>query len=182
MHPDEAAFLQAIIADPECDTPRLVFADWLEEHGRGERAHSIRHQILFQFSDGRKIGHTADVMKETERGPLPPVPLAGLTFRRGFVESVTLSAEDWLAHADVLTACHPLREVRLATWPQVVVTRHGASVCYRFVWRHHLVSRPGIDDDENRKAAILDLLDAYWPCIRTWHLPSTADERATALR
>jgi uncharacterized protein (TIGR02996 family) len=35
---DEAAFMQAIVADPTDDSPRLVYADWLEERGdlRGE--------------------------------------------------------------------------------------------------------------------------------------------------
>src|SRR5262249_49325190 len=41
---DEAvrqSFLQAILDDPEADAPRLIFADWLEEHGdpRGEFIH-----------------------------------------------------------------------------------------------------------------------------------------------
>jgi uncharacterized protein (TIGR02996 family) len=30
---DEAAFLNAILANPEDDAPRLVYADWLEERG-----------------------------------------------------------------------------------------------------------------------------------------------------
>jgi uncharacterized protein (TIGR02996 family) len=32
-HPDRLALLRAIGADPEDDTPRLVYADWLDEHG-----------------------------------------------------------------------------------------------------------------------------------------------------
>ncbi|MBN9519289.1 TIGR02996 domain-containing protein [bacterium] len=31
---DEAALLAAIRADPGADTPRLVYADWLDDHGR----------------------------------------------------------------------------------------------------------------------------------------------------
>lgn len=42
---DEAAFLQAICANPEDDTARLVFADWLDEHGNADRAEFIRVQI-----------------------------------------------------------------------------------------------------------------------------------------
>jgi uncharacterized protein (TIGR02996 family) len=34
----EAAFLQAILDSPDDDTPRLVYADWLDEHGQTERA------------------------------------------------------------------------------------------------------------------------------------------------
>src|SRR5262249_28446774 len=43
--PDEAQFLQAILEDPDSDAPRLVFADWLEEHGNELRASFIRAQI-----------------------------------------------------------------------------------------------------------------------------------------
>lgn len=40
----EAGFLAAIIAEPDDDGHRLAFADWLDEHGRGERAELIRVQ------------------------------------------------------------------------------------------------------------------------------------------
>src|SRR5437763_11790587 len=39
-----AAFIQAIIELPDDDTPRLVFAEWLDEHGEAERAEFIRLQ------------------------------------------------------------------------------------------------------------------------------------------
>ena len=39
------AFLQAVCEHPEDDAPRLVFADWLEEHGDPARADFIRTQI-----------------------------------------------------------------------------------------------------------------------------------------
>src|SRR5262245_57678825 len=38
----EAAFLADIRAHPDDDAPRLVFADWLEEHGEEGRAELIR--------------------------------------------------------------------------------------------------------------------------------------------
>jgi uncharacterized protein (TIGR02996 family) len=41
----EAAFLAAIIERPDDDVPRLVFADWLDEHGQPERAEFIRVQV-----------------------------------------------------------------------------------------------------------------------------------------
>lgn len=41
---DDAAFLAKIIANRGDDAPRLVYADWLEEHGHGERAEFIRLQ------------------------------------------------------------------------------------------------------------------------------------------
>jgi uncharacterized protein (TIGR02996 family) len=44
MTADERALLNAVIAAPDDDLPRLVYADWLEEHGREERAELIRVQ------------------------------------------------------------------------------------------------------------------------------------------
>ena len=41
-HPDQVAFLNAIHDNPDDDTPRLVYADWLEEHGEPDRAEFIR--------------------------------------------------------------------------------------------------------------------------------------------
>jgi uncharacterized protein (TIGR02996 family) len=41
---DEAALLSAIIAHADEDTPRLAYADWLDEHGDSDRAEFIRTQ------------------------------------------------------------------------------------------------------------------------------------------
>src|SRR5436309_2100877 len=41
----EQAFLADIVAHPDDDGPRLIFADWLDEHGQADRAAFIRAQI-----------------------------------------------------------------------------------------------------------------------------------------
>ncbi len=54
---DEASFLTAIKQNPDKDLPRLVFADWLEEHGQSARAEFIRCQIeeaKFDWRDARR--------------------------------------------------------------------------------------------------------------------------------
>ena len=43
---EHEGFLQTIIADPEDDATRLIYADWLEEQGDTDRA---------AFIDGKKI-------------------------------------------------------------------------------------------------------------------------------
>jgi uncharacterized protein (TIGR02996 family) len=43
--PDRESFVAAIAAAPDDDLPRLVFADWLDEHGEPDRAEFIRLQI-----------------------------------------------------------------------------------------------------------------------------------------
>ena len=42
---DELALLKAVASAPDDDLPRLVYADWLDEHGRAERAEFVRLQI-----------------------------------------------------------------------------------------------------------------------------------------
>lgn len=42
--PTDADFLAAVIADPDSDGPRLIYADWLEENGDEARAELIRIQ------------------------------------------------------------------------------------------------------------------------------------------
>ncbi len=44
MAAEERALLRAVIAAPADDLPRLVYADWLEEHGDPDRAEFIRVQ------------------------------------------------------------------------------------------------------------------------------------------
>jgi uncharacterized protein (TIGR02996 family) len=50
---EREALLAAIRQFPEEDTPRLVFADWLDEHGEGERAAMIRYSCSPKFSNRR---------------------------------------------------------------------------------------------------------------------------------
>lgn len=45
MSPEEAALLAVVRADPAADTPRLIYADWLDDAGRAERAEFIRCQV-----------------------------------------------------------------------------------------------------------------------------------------
>jgi len=42
---DRRAFLEAIAENPEDNTPRLVYSDWLEEHGESDWAELIRLSI-----------------------------------------------------------------------------------------------------------------------------------------
>jgi uncharacterized protein (TIGR02996 family) len=50
-----AAFLADILKHPGDDAPRLIFADWLEEHGDGARAEFIRVQC--ELEPLRSHGH-----------------------------------------------------------------------------------------------------------------------------
>src|SRR5262245_21506431 len=41
---DDSDFMRSIIESPDDDAPRLVYADWLEEHGQTDRSAFIRVQ------------------------------------------------------------------------------------------------------------------------------------------
>jgi len=129
MSADEG-FLDAILASPEDNAPRLVYADWLEENGRPERAALIRVQI--------ELATTPDylprwsVLKTRERALLEAYqaewlrPLEHIrddagkddskrwTFKRGFVAHAVLAAPTFVRHAEELARLVPLRSLRLA--------------------------------------------------------------------
>lgn len=209
---DGDALLAAILASPEDDLPRLVYADWLDEHaattecehckGKGwrvvrtrtaemgadeygesggacsackgtgtvgngfaEQAEFIRVQIVCakytdcptRMSDvnrGRPVplrcghceyclnrrrsealSHKFSLLPESVPaygfcldptpfdGDMPPSRGIVVSVSRGFVDSVTCSAQTWLAHADELTRTHPIREVQIpepaSAWARV---------------------------------------------------------------
>lgn len=60
---EEQAFLAHIIDDPADELRRLVFADWLDEHGQGQRAAYIRARCAL---DGKRpeFGSYADAVEQ----------------------------------------------------------------------------------------------------------------------
>src|SRR5262245_33777618 len=91
---DKDALLRAIHDTPEDDGPRLVYSDWLEQHGDPERAEFIRLQCELarpgRTSARRKRlqareqellkGHRERWLGKLRKSPLPWL------FHRGFVE------------------------------------------------------------------------------------------------
>lgn len=51
---DELAFYRAIWDAPQDDSPRLIFADWLDENGKERQAKLIRLDVKFNRSNDRK--------------------------------------------------------------------------------------------------------------------------------
>jgi uncharacterized protein (TIGR02996 family) len=172
-------FIQAIRETPDDDLPRLVAADWLEEHGESERSEFIRVQCklaahLKVFEDAEKrprrkklgrppnserlpliakqltVGETGECRRRevdllhknwhdwlsstnphyfaTNRNGMKigwlikpqgeDARLIRTVFRRGFVEEVTCTADDWLAHGYAIVGATPVRLVRLTTLPR----------------------------------------------------------------
>lgn len=105
---EKDAFVADILERPEENAPRLVFADWLEDHDEPDRAAFIRAQCG---------GDAGAVNTFAMRLPSWAGPLAELServeFHRGFVEVAHVHAETFLAHAEAMLRLAPLRMVRL---------------------------------------------------------------------
>ncbi len=60
------ALLAAVAADPDADLPRLVYADWLDDHGEPDRAEFIRLQCQTAKSDPTDPGWLPAKLREYE--------------------------------------------------------------------------------------------------------------------
>jgi uncharacterized protein (TIGR02996 family) len=120
----QESLLQAILADPDDDHLRLVYADWLEEHGNADRAEFIRVQIELARSppeapSRHELLRREKELLETHRAAwlkeLPPMPSGTkLEFQRGFVHRVTFArAARFSEHAGKLSAAAPIQELRI---------------------------------------------------------------------
>lgn len=119
---EEKSLLAAAINEPEDDTPRLVYADWLEEHGEQDRAEFIRVQLaLAQLADdsGRRAAlkrREVELLQQhwTEWAePLFALRALEWQFRRGLLDEVTLPAEDFLHGAETLFRTTTARHICL---------------------------------------------------------------------
>ncbi|MBP3960336.1 TIGR02996 domain-containing protein [Gemmata sp. G18] len=128
---EREALLRAICDNPDDDTPRLVFADWLQEHGDEAQAEFIRTQIAVAR------GSTDTVLKERESvllaahgekwsEPLRSLGFAlvayqkptlrsfqGIEYRRGFPYGVQINEEKeaFADRAVELFRCAPIQRI-----------------------------------------------------------------------
>lgn len=126
MH-EEQAFIDAIVADPDDDTVRLVFADWLEEQDDDEttaRATLIRVQCEIETRrpwDRRRkeLEQQAKTILKSYLSrwtkPLSKLKLGkGWHYRRGFLEAGTFSATPFAERGSEIFSQFPLfRAARL---------------------------------------------------------------------
>jgi uncharacterized protein (TIGR02996 family) len=136
--PQHDDFLRAILAEPDEDAPRLVYADWLDEHG-DPRGEFIRVQIesarleedhprqaelkpregeLFDRHGREWLAPLEPLLKPRLSGFKWPFARKGLRpllpwFDRGFVGRLELTVKWFLRWADDLLRLTPLRRLRL---------------------------------------------------------------------
>ncbi|AWM38470.1 hypothetical protein GobsT_33790 [Gemmata obscuriglobus] len=95
---DHDALLRAIGEQPEEDTPRLMYADWLEEQDQPERADFVRNQVALNRPGlsgeertplVRKNRFYLDNWVPSWKAELPRIPgIEWGDFRRGLIEEV----------------------------------------------------------------------------------------------
>jgi uncharacterized protein (TIGR02996 family) len=119
---DADGLLQDILDNPDDDGPRLVYADWLEEHGDPDRAAFIRIQIeaaRLQLEKALRpsLHERGRELLERHRGEwlrdVPPPLRKDFAFERGFVGWLYCSALEFLRGAERLFRRNPVRSVRL---------------------------------------------------------------------
>jgi uncharacterized protein (TIGR02996 family) len=126
MDADERALLAAIIAQPDDDTVRLVYADWLQEHDQPERAEFIRVQCAYarlrygspeyERNGAELQSRSFDLDQEFAESwiaelDLPPNQKTTCLFRRGMVGAVWCSVRYFLNHAGQILSSAPIEWV-----------------------------------------------------------------------
>jgi uncharacterized protein (TIGR02996 family) len=101
----------AILADPAADAPRLVYADWLLEHGDEARG----ELIVLQCSGGSPERQEELLVQHGRRWTeeLAPAPVWSCRFARGMIEHVAITSMAFLEFAEHLFARTPLASVKL---------------------------------------------------------------------
>ena len=115
-------FLRAICEDPDDDAHRLIYADWLDDHGDADRAEFVRLQCaLAAIDDEDEAMKTREAELLREHGEawvaeLPVVPrvMWNSGFRRGFVETVVFpNYMTWRNHGVAMLDAAPVETVNL---------------------------------------------------------------------
>jgi uncharacterized protein (TIGR02996 family) len=111
------AFLEAIRESPDDDTPRLVYADWLDEHGESDRAEFIRAQCaLARLQAGSpersQLQKRADKLLRAHGqgwfGPLLKTFKKGVVVERGFLIEIRGRVDQVLHHRADIAAFAPV--------------------------------------------------------------------------
>lgn len=123
---DEQRLLDAIVAAPDDDVPRMVYADWLQSRGdpRGELI-QLQCQLAAVPDDDRRrniriaenklLAAHGQAWKQPLLDRLPPGFEYKLEFVRGFIEEATIPLA-CLSHLEVVLALAPLlRKLKVTT-------------------------------------------------------------------
>jgi uncharacterized protein (TIGR02996 family) len=119
---DHEAFMRTIVESPEDDAPRLVYADYLQEHGEADRAEFIRIQCELARTPEYESHYAQLWDRESELLTLHreewelAIPIKQ-AFRRGFVEHLTLTDSEFMTYLPRLVDKVPISELHFQNFP-----------------------------------------------------------------
>ncbi len=170
MANEPEAFMSAIIETPEDDTPRLIYADWLEEHGQPERAEFIRVQCelaTIAQNDPRRpelegreqelfAAHGAEWMAGIPyvqlRSPEnDPLTTEHVLVQRGFIGRAVVDGETAVQHGEALGQ-QPLACLRIQNITLSVLDRLRQNAIFQPV-RHLRFEEENLQDVVNTRVA-----------------------------
>lgn len=114
---DGAGLLAAIVAQPDDDIVRLIYADWLQENGQPARAAFVRAQIAaaqaepFSPEAHQQEKVAASLLGSNQRRWAEARRVEEVVFARGFVEHIKVNAATFPRDAAALFAAEPIRSV-----------------------------------------------------------------------
>jgi uncharacterized protein (TIGR02996 family) len=109
---DETALIRSVVAHPDDDAPRLVYADWLDEHGRAARARLIRVQCQLEQLQAEEQELIEKHGQEWGQ-QLYDQGCDVLRFHRGFPEEVKVSFRDFIQHHNDYNTITPISHLHL---------------------------------------------------------------------
>src|SRR5262245_45833946 len=134
----DEAFLEDIRENPSDDAPRLIYADWLEDHGDPARAEFIRVQCeLVQAIDSPRRPELRRRERELwqDHGRLWSRPLRTFSrkfeFHRGFADRMVLRARAFLNHGAEILRLTPLTHVKFREARDLIVDLAGCKLLGR---------------------------------------------------
>src|SRR5262245_57433673 len=144
---EQKALLRAMIAEPDDDAPRLVYADWLEGHGDPDRAAFIRVQCELArlpeqpwslrdlTPEQERVERTRRKLQRRVNGLLrrhfkewrKDIPdefyADPKMFRRGFIETVHIDPNELMRAPDQLWPLAPMQTIHLVIAPPQDIER-----------------------------------------------------------
>jgi uncharacterized protein (TIGR02996 family) len=176
VHPEARGLLASILMNLDDDAPRLILADWLDEHENPEWARFIRAQIqgfeIEPILEKVHVGQSSSLFRLSPPwrvGPndkigVSPLP-GGVTLTdqdvntgawvRGFLASIECDAGDFVAFGGPLFRFQPITTVRLRGKKP---PRRGNG----YTWFFYPDSAPWDDRPESVPRSLFELLDARW--------------------
>lgn len=151
--PAEADFLREIVANPEDVTPRLVFADWLEERGQSERAEFIRTPYPPEGSYDAPRRQTKEGRRWNQYAAEQLVGIVPRSWRVYVIETPGSPADKWQREA---SWAERTGNYSVERRPMVFVCLHHGFVCgvttrehefekmYATIFRNHPIRWAGL--------------------------------------